>query len=488
MCGIIGIYAPKGHIVQDLYDALSTMQHRGQDAAGIATFDGQKYHIKKGDGLVREVFRTKNMQRLQGRVGLGHVRYPTAGVYDAEEAQPFYVNSPFGISLVHNGNLTNCNELREEVRKQNIRCLNTRSDSEILLNVFADEVLKLKTTELSPNKLKKALQSTFKRIKGSYSVILYIAGQGMLVFRDPHGFRPLIFGSKKVGNQKTYLFASESIALDVLGYKIERDIQAGEAIYIDKKTNKLTSFQLTPSQISHCIFEYVYLARPDSIIDEISVYKSRLRMGSHMAEKIKKEKKWNIDVVIPIPDSSRSAAVTLAYELGVKYREGLIKNRYIGRTFIMPGQKMRKDSIRHKLNPLPLEIKGKNVLLVDDSIVRGNTSKKIIDMVRKVGAKNIYFVSYSPPVKYPCVYGLDTPTLEEFIAFKKDTNQICKAIGADGLIYQDVNNLFESVQSGNKKIPSFCMACFNGKYPTKDINQKTIKEFGKNRGCMKIKK
>lgn len=473
MCGIIGIIA-NNSVSQEIYDGLITLQHRGQDSAGMMTYDDH-FHLKKGNGLVRDVFHTKNMIRLKGNMGIGHVRYPTAGGYDAAEAQPFFVNSPFGIALIHNGNLTNYDTLKEEVLRQNIRYLNTKSDSEILLNVLANEILALNKIELTPDLLFKAMETVFKRLKGSYSVIAIIAGYGLLAFRDPYGIRPLAVGQRsKESLLPEYIFASESVAIDALGFDFVEDVQPGEVYFVDLQ-RKVHRKQVAKKNWAPCIFEYVYLARPDSIIDNVSVYKSRMRMGELLAKQIKKAK-LKIDVVVPVPDSSRSSALPLAQSLGVKYREGLVKNRYVGRTFIMPGQDIRQKSIHYKLNAIPLELRNRNVLLVDDSIVRGNTSKKIVDMVRKAGAKKVYFASCAPPLVDPCLYGVDMPSRHDFVAHELTTEQIAKFIGVDKLFYQTIEDLLESAHKGNPKITSFCHACMGGAYPTGDISEKMLEK------------
>ncbi|MDP2625067.1 MAG: amidophosphoribosyltransferase [Candidatus Peregrinibacteria bacterium] len=483
MCGIIGI-SGNNHVVQEIYDGLVSLQHRGQDAAGITTYDRKKFHLLKGDGLVREVFKQHNIVKLKGNLGIGHVRYPTAGVYDSAESQPFYVNAPFGISLIHNGNLTNYTALAEEVKTNNIRHLETSSDSEVLLNVVADEILKLNSIKLTPEQLFKGMKQVYKRITGSFSVIMLIADHGLVAFRDPQGHRPLIYGRRNTGLGYEYMVASESVALSSMGFEVIRDLKPGEILYIDYKQEVHTQV-VAKEDRAPCIFEWVYLARPDSTIDGVNVYKARLRQGQSLAKKIKASK-LKIDVVIPVPDSSRSAAIPLAHDLGVKYREGLVKNRYIGRTFIMPGQTIRNKSIRYKLNPIELELKGKNVLLVDDSIVRGNTSKQIVDMVRKAGAKKVYFASCSPPLISPCVYGVDIPTKKELIASYMTQDEIRDAIGADALFYQDIEDLFQSIHKGNPKIKKACMACFNGKYPTKEVTKETLAEAEQLRGCEKM--
>ncbi len=480
MCGILGIIK-NTPVVQDLYDGLVVLQHRGQDAAGIATFDGQQIHLKKGNGLVRDVFRTKNMMRLQGNMGIGHVRYPTAGCSSIEEAQPFYVNAPFGIALAHNGNLTNYEKLKKEVHENNMRHLNTTSDSEVLLNILAFELgMEVeKISELKPSQIFKAMDRVFKRVEGGYSVVSLIVDHGILAFRDPNGIRPLTIGIRKNGGKTEYMVSSESVAIQTLGFKILRDVNPGEAVYIDKN-HKFHSKQCAKAKIRPCIFEHVYLARPDSMIDGISVYKTRLRMGQYLARQIKKDK-LDIDVVIPVPETSRHIAITLASELKTKYREGFIKNRYIGRTFIMPNQAVRKKSIRYKLNPIPLEFRKKNVLLVDDSIVRGNTSKQIVEMVREAGAKKVYFASAAPPLINPCVYGIDMPSRKDFIANKLSHKEICKMINADKLYYQKYEDLEKAAHIGNPKIKKFCWACMGGDYPTGKVTEKMLQRVEQQR-------
>ncbi len=479
MCGIIGIHA-NGPVAQELYDGLMMLQHRGQDAAGMVTWDGEQLHIHKDDGLVTEVFDEEAMRRLKGNTGMAHVRYPTAGTYDSAEAQPFYVNSPFGIALIHNGNLTNTRELRKEVLEKDRRHLNTRSDSEVLLNVLAHEIEELHVKELKPKHVFKAMHRVFERAKGAYSVIALIAGHGIFAFRDRLAIRPLIMGQRKDDLYTDTIFASESVALDVLGFDVIRDIKPGEIVFVDLKGRVYSKVCAKKPELTPCIFEYVYFARPDSMLDDISVYKTRLRMGEKLARKIKAAK-LKIDVVIPVPTTSRHAAVPLAYKLGVKYREGLVKNRYVGRTFIMPGQATRQVSIRRKLNPIRLEIKGKNILLVDDSIVRGNTSKKIVEMVRDMGAKKVYFASCAAPLHHPCLYGIDMPTRKEFVANELTVEETARKIGADALFYQDLKDLFDAVREGNPKIKNFCMACFDGNYPTKDVTEEVLREAEESR-------
>jgi amidophosphoribosyltransferase len=466
MCGILGIVG-KSAAAPQLYDALTMLQHRGQDAAGIATLNGYQINLHKGNGLVKDVFEPADMARLSGRVGIGHVRYPTAGVEDSAEAQPFYVNSPYGIALGHNGNLINTEELTKQLFDTDRRHLNTRSDSEVLLNVLAHEMQNQRTTRLGPTQIFEAVEGVYRRCRGAYSTVALICGHGLLGFRDPHGIRPMVLGSREAERGREYVLASESAALDVLGFELERDLRPGESVFItlDGKLYEHTSplrQELTP-----CIFEYVYFARPDSLLDDISVYKARLRMGQALARKILRERPdHDIDVVIPVPDTSRTAALPLAYDLEVKYREGFIKNRYIGRTFIMPGQKARKKSVRQKLNAIDLEFRKKNVLIVDDSIVRGTTSKQIIQMAREAGARKVYFASASPPVRYPNIYGIDMPAPAELIASGRDIRQIEQELGADWLIYQDLSDLIEACREGNDRILQFDTSCFSGEYIT----------------------
>ncbi len=482
MCGVLGIIANES-VVQDLYDGLIVLQHRGQDAAGIATYDGNQIHVKKGNGLVRDVFRTKNMIRLRGNMGIGHVRYPTAGCYTEEEAQPFYVNAPFGIVLGHNGNLTNYNRVKQDVVDKDMRHLNTTSDSELLLNVLAHEMLQEKVKgHMKSEDIFNAVCRVYKRIEGAYAVTAMIAGHGLLAFRDPKGIRPLVIGSRKNGGKTEYIVASESVAIQTMGFKLLRDVQPGETIYIDQKTQKLHSRQCVKADATPCIFEFVYLARPDSLIDGISVYKTRLRMGQKLAKQIKNDiQKSDIDVIIPIPETSRPIALAMAEELKIKFREGFVKNRYIGRTFIMPSQHMRQKSIRYKLNPIPLEFKGKNVLLVDDSIVRGNTSRKIVEMVREAGAKKVYFASAAPPIVNPDVYGIDMPTRGELIGHKFSIPQIAKSIGVDRLYYQKIEDLLDCAREGNKKIKNFCWSSMGGPYPVGNITEAVLQRVEEER-------
>jgi amidophosphoribosyltransferase len=471
MCGIVGIVA-KSYVNQSLYDALTVLQHRGQDAAGIVTSHEGRLYLRKDNGLVRDVFSTRHMLRLIGNMGIGHVRYPTAGSSSSAEAQPFYVNSPYGITLAHNGNLTNTEQLNRDLFNEDLRHINTNSDSEVLLNVLAHELQVLGKLQPNENDVFAAVSGVHKRCHGAYAVVAMITGYGIVGFRDPLGIRPICFGKRETESGTEYMIASESVALGSLGFTMVRDLAPGEAIYIDVN-GKMTTKQCAENpKYSPCIFEHVYLARPDSIIDGISVYKARLRMGEKLAAKIKRQ--WpdhDIDVVMPIPDTSRTAAMQLANKLGLKYREGFIKNRYIGRTFIMPGQGQRKKSVRQKLNPIELEFKGNNVLLVDDSIVRGTTCKQIIQMARDSGARKVYFCSAAPPVCYPNVYGIDMPSVNELIAHGRTVDEVCKLIGADKLIYQDLKDLKASTTQGNKSITEFDCSVFNGVYPTGDVDK-----------------
>jgi amidophosphoribosyltransferase len=470
MCGIIGILA-KTPVNQSIYDGLTVVQHRGQDAAGILTSDGRHVFLRKDNGLVRDVFHDRHMRALRGNMGIGHVRYPTAGCDSPAEAQPFFVNSPFGLALAHNGNLTNAAELKDELFREDLRHINTESDSEILLNVFAHELEAVGRLQLAPEHIFRAVSAVHRRARGAYAVTVLIVGFGILAFRDPHGIRPLVYGSRQTDQGPEYMFASESVALDVVGYDLVRDVAPGEAIFVDL-AGQVHSHQCAddPEHVP-CIFEYVYMARPDSIIDGIAVHKTRLRMGEKLARKIQRQ--WpnhDIDVVIPIPDTSRTAAQQMAEVLDLKYREGFIKNRYIGRTFIMPGQAQRRKSVRQKLNAIDLEFRGKTVLLVDDSIVRGTTSKQIIQMAREAGAKKVYFASAAPPVRYPNVYGIDMPSVNELIGNGRTEEEIARAIGADRLIYQDLQDLLDAAHEGNPRITHFDASCFDGVYVTGDVS------------------
>ncbi len=466
MCGVIGII---GHepVNQALYDGLTVLQHRGQDAAGIVTSDGRKLYLRRDNGLVKDVFNERHMAMLQGSMGIGHVRYPTAGSSSSAEAQPFYVNSPYGISLAHNGNLTNAPVLKKELYRQDRRQINTESDSEILLNVFAQELLGRNALHVMPEDIFAAVEGVHRRCKGAYAVVAMLTRDGLVGFRDPNGIRPLVYGVRETPQGKEFMLASESVALDVQGYRLVRDIEPGEAIFIRPDGQVFTRQCAKNPSYNTCIFEYVYFARPDSIIDNVFVHKARMRMGRKMAEYVMRE--WpdnDIEVVIPIPDTSRTSALEMAYTLGVPYREGFIKNRYIGRTFIMPGQAKRKKSVRQKLNSLALEFKGKNVMLVDDSIVRGTTSGEIVQMARDAGAKKVYFASASPPIKFPNIYGIDMPAAKELIAHGRTEEEVAKAIGVDRLIYLPLPDLIAAVSKGNPRLKDFDCSVFTGHYAT----------------------
>ncbi len=487
MCGILGVVA-RSPVNQLLYDGLQVLQHRGQDAAGIATADAGRFCMHKGPGLVRDVFRTRNMRDLQGNWGIAHVRYPTAGsAHDAAEAQPFYVNSPFGLMLAHNGNLTNSAELKREMFLADLRHINTNSDSEVLLNVLAHELQAAsKGCKLDAAAVFQAVAAVHRRCRGAYAAVVMIAGFGLLAFRDPYGIRPLVIGRHDTPGGPEWLVASESVALDVLGFRLLRDVAPGEAVLIDTDGHFQSCQCAERTAQAPCMFEFVYLARPDSIIDGISVYESRLMMGEFLAQKLRRvQPHLEIDAVIPIPDSSRPAAMELAHQLGVPYREGFVKNRYIGRTFIMPGQAVRKKSVRQKLNTIHQEFKGKRVLLVDDSIVRGTTSREIVTMAREAGAVKVYMASAAPPVRYANVYGIDMPTRGELIAAGRDEEQIQREIGADALIYQDLSDLSAAVTAINPAITVFETSCFDGCYITGDITAEYLSGVENQRSEMK---
>jgi amidophosphoribosyltransferase len=469
VCGIVGIVSV-GAVNQSIYDALTVLQHRGQDAAGIMTCDGDQLCLRKDNGLVRDVFHTRHMLRLHGTMGIGHVRYPTAGCESSAEAQPFYVNSPYGISLAHNGNLVNAEELKQNLYREDLRHINTDSDSEVLLNIFAHELQRRGKLEIDEEDVFAAVAGVHRRCRGAYAAVAMITGFGIVAFRDPCGVRPLVYGKRETGEGTEYMIASESVALDTLGFELIADVGPGEAVLLRMSGGMAKRQCAEKPRYAPCIFEHVYLARPDSIIDNISVYKARLRMGEMLAEKLRRERpQHDIDVIIPIPDTSRTAALELANNLGVKYREGFIKNRYIGRTFIMPGQQQRKKSVRQKLNAIELEFKDKNVMLVDDSIVRGTTSQQIIQMAREAGAKKVYFASAAPPVRYPNVYGIDMPTKDELIAHGRSVEEIAEAIGADWLVFQDLDDLVSAVRRGNRSITEFDCSVFTGEYVTGDV-------------------
>jgi len=471
MCGILGVVS-RAPVNQLLYDGLLLLQHRGQDAAGIATAMGKKFNLHKGNGLVRDVFRTRNMRSLPGQSGIAHVRYPTAGsAADSEEAQPFYVNAPFGIMLAHNGNLTNSDQIKDEMFRRDLRHINTESDSEVLLNVLAHELqASARGVTLDPDSIFDAVAGVQRRVRGAYACVAEIAGYGILAFRDPFGIRPLCYGVSETDAGTEYLVASESVALEGLGFRMVRDVQPGEAVLIDLDGNFHSRQCAESPSLNPCIFEYVYFARPDALIDGASVYATRLRMGEYLAAKIARElPRGEIDVVMPIPDTSRPSAMQLAMKLNLDYREGFLKNRYVGRTFIMPGQSVRKKSVRQKLNAMSVEFRGKNVLLVDDSIVRGTTSHEIVQMARDSGANKVFFASASPPVRFPNVYGIDMPTRGELIANGRSDEEIRRAIGADALVYQDIDAMKRSVTDVNPRLTRFEASCFDGVYVTGDV-------------------
>ncbi len=490
MCGIIGVVGRQGHHVNQLiYDGLTVLQHRGQDAAGILTeFDGQ-FRLRKSTGLVPNIFYTRHMQRLQGHIGIGHVRYPTAGTSSKAESQPLYVNSPYGLSIAHNGNLTNAAELRQILRDKHLRHMNTKSDSEILLNILAVELAKYSSDlsiggepHLDIETVFKAISALNDYVRGGYACVSMISGYGLLAFRDPHGIRPLIFGKRESENGTEWIVGSESVAITALGFEIERDIKPGEAIFISSSGHLFSRICAEQTSLNPCIFEYVYFARPDSVIDGISVYQARLNQGKTLAERILNE--WpdhDIDAVIPIPDSGRIAALQMANSLGVPYREGFVKNRYVGRTFIMPGQALREKSVRRKLNTIENEFRGKNVLLVDDSIVRGTTSKQIVEMARESGAAKVYFASAAPPVRYPNVYGIDMPATTEFVANGRTVDEINEHIKSDRLFYQSLEDLEKSAMSIVEAEINFDSSCFDGEYVTGDITEEYLNRLHEQR-------
>ena len=480
MCGIVGIVG-RSDVNQDLYDALTALQHRGQDAAGIFTC-GRTIHRRKANGLVRDVFRPRHLEALRGRTGIGHIRYPTAGSESPAEAQPFYVNSPYGVALAHNGNLVNAGELGEEMFRDERRHLNTESDSEVLLNVFASELARARRLVLDESTIFDAVAAVHRRCIGGYAAVTLIAGYGVVAFRDPCAIRPLCFGVREAAGGREYMVASESVALDTLGFELVRDLAPGEAVAITLDGEVHARRCSGETRHAPCIFEYVYLARPDSIIDDVSVYKARLRMGQALAEKIVRD--WpghDVDVVIPIPETSRTACLPLAYELGVKYREGFIKNRYVERTFIMPGQRERLRSVRRKLNAIKLEFEGKNVLLVDDSIVRGTTSRQIIQQARDAGARRVYFASAAPPVRHQNVYGIDMPATAELVAFNRSEEAVARAIGADRLFYQSLDGLIDAVRRGNPRLREFDTSCFTGEYVTGGVSPGYLERIAEHR-------
>ena len=482
MCGIVGIVG-KTPVAQSLYDGLTVLQHRGQDAAGIITIEQNRFNLRKANGLVRDVFHTRHMKRLSGNMGIGHCRYPTAGTSSSAEAQPFYVNSPFGIAFAHNGNLTNAHELQDEVFRIARRHINTSSDSELLLNILAHELQQGADLTVTAKDIFKVVTTVHKKIRGAYAVVAAIIGQGLVAFRDPNGIRPLALGKRITEMGEEYMVASESVALDAVGFTFIRDVAPGECVYITEKGELHTQQCAEVPATSPCVFEFVYFARPDSFIDGISVYASRVNMGRTLGEKIARE--WadlDIDVVIPIPETSMDVALQIANTLELPYRQGFVKNRYIGRTFIMPGQTMRKQSVRRKLNAISSEFKGKNVLLVDDSIVRGTTSGQIIEMARESGAKKVYFASAAPEIRFPNVYGIDMPSANELIAYGREIDQIADLIQADGLIFQDIEDLVEAVREENPEIQRFETSVFDGNYITADIDQDYLERIDIARG------
>lgn len=482
MCGIVGIHGTTP-VNQALYDALTVLQHRGQDAAGIVTIAGNTLRQRKANGLVREVFEERHMERLIGNVGIGHVRYPTAGSSSVAQAQPFYVNSPFGITLAHNGNLTNAGLLREEQFRVARRHINTSSDSEVLLNVLAHALdQETQSLHLEPEHVFAAIRQVHQQVRGAYAVVAAIIDNGMLAFRDPNGIRPLVLGKRESDTGTEYMLASESVALDTVGFSLIRDVAPGEAVYITQAGELYTQQCAEEPQHQTCIFEYVYFARPDSFIDKVSVYAARARMGQTLGAKIARE--WEdleIDVVIPIPETSCDIALEIAHHLQLPYRQGFMKNRYIGRTFIMPGQQERRQSVRRKLNAIDSEFVGKNVLLVDDSIVRGTTSEQIVQMARDAGAKKVYFASAAPEIRFPNVYGIDMPSVNELIAYGREVDEICQLIGADGLIYQDLEGLEDAVRHFNPELRRFETSVFTGEYVTQDVNQAYLDELNAER-------
>jgi amidophosphoribosyltransferase len=480
MCGIIGIVG-RSSVNQQLYDGLTVLQHRGQDAAGIVTCKDDQLFLRKDVGLVRDVFHTRHMARLVGHMGIGHVRYPTAGSSSSAEAQPLYVNSPYGIALGHNGNLHNAEALKQELFIQDRRHINTTSDSEVLLNVLAQELLRQEGLTPTPEAVFAAISGVHHRCKGGYAVIAMLVGYGIIGFRDPFGIRPVVYGKRETPDGDEYIVSSETVALDALGFELIADLAPGEAIYISESGEIAVQQCAEHHLLTPCIFEHVYFARPDSVIDGISVHKSRMRMGITLADQIAND--WpdhDIDVVIPVPDSGRTAAIELAMRLGVKYREGFVKNRYIGRTFIMPGQQIRKKSVRQKLNAIGLEFRGQNVLLVDDSIVRGTTSREIVQMARDAGARKVYFASAAPPIRYQNVYGIDMPATEDLIAHDHTDEEVCEAIGADKLVYQRLEDLIEAVRKGNSDVDGFDCSVFDGHYVT-GVTPDYLKALGNQR-------
>lgn len=483
MCGVLGIFSTEP-VIGPLYTGLLTLQHRGQDSAGILTYDG-RYHLKKGNGLVRDIFEERHIERLKGSVGLGHTRYPTVGEGTGEDAQPFWLNHPYGIAAAHNGNVVNFFELKKELFEKSHKIINSNCDVEVILNVFAEALEKSVRQEITPEGVFNAIRQVYRRVKGAYSVVIHIADRGMVAFRDPYGLRPLLFGSDRRQMLPAFAFASESVTLDLLGFGDVRDVPPGSAVFIDQN-RAVHEKKLQPAPFKPCIFEYIYFARPDSYLNSINVYQARVDLGRKLARRIQKSG-MSIDVVVPVPDSSRPAAIEIARLLKLKYREGLVKNRYIGRTFIMPGDRLRQRTIRQKLNPIVDVFQGKNVLIVDDSIVRGNTSRSIIQMVRQAGARNVYFVSYSAPLTHPCVYGIDMQTRSEFIASGVREDEVAARIGADRVLFQDIRDMEAAVRKQNPAIRSFCTACFSGRYPSGDVSRGYLEQIEQEREQLKLK-
>jgi len=473
MCGFIGILGPEGtNVIPELATGLLAIQHRGQDAAGALTYDG-RFHMHKAHGLVRDVFTPDKVKALTGSLGIAHVRYPTVGMGSVDDAQPFMISYPFGIGMVHNGNVTNFADIRSEMSRKSHWHVNSSCELEGILKVFGDELAQQQIEKLHPDNVFRAVEGVYNRVKGAYSVVGMIAGEGMYAFRDPYGIKPIIVGSRQDDEGRTsWCVASESVLMDVLDFHGTFDLGPGEAVFIDLE-GTIHRKKLADAPHSPCLFEWVYFARPDSFLDRVSVYKTRLRLGELMAP-IFEAKGWDVDVVIPVPESAVTSAMAMARELKVKYREGLVKNRYVGRTFIMANDNLRRQSIRQKLNPIQLEFEGKNVLLVDDSIVRGNTSRQIVEMARRAGAKNVYFASVSPPLKFPCIYGIDMSTKNEFVARDRSPEEVAEYIGADGVVYQSLENLEKAVREGNDEITQTCSACFSGHYPTGDVDEERL--------------
>jgi amidophosphoribosyltransferase len=471
MCGFIGVIGARG-AVREIYDGLVAIQHRGQDAAGIITYDGGRFHLKKGEGLVRDIFTAANVSRLKGELGLGHVRYPTVGSGGGEDAQPFTVNYPFGIAMAHNGNVANYDELRGDLENASLRVLYSGCDVEVILNVFAGALARAAGGTFTLDAYHAAVREVYRTVRGAYSVVGFIAGHGLFAFRDPYGIKPIAFGRRKTTDGYAYAVASESVVLSTIDYELLPWSSPGEALFIDL-AGQVTLTRVAEANHHPCVFEFVYFARPDSYLEGISVYEARIRMGERLAA-VFAASGHAADVVVPIPDSARTAALAMAQRLGVPYREGLVKNRYVGRTFIMPSDDERKRSLRHKLNAIEEEFRGKDVLLVDDSIVRGNTSRQIVGLARQAGARRVLFASMSPPLVHPCVYGIDMSTRREFIARNRTPAEVAREIGADAVIYQTLDDLVGAVTEKEPRITRMCTACFSGNYPTGDITSKML--------------